>query len=117
MLLRAVMLAALVWWQTRKQVGPGYWPITIAIFCAIPFAWVFPPTTLARIRIHAYVAAVRIAVLVGVLAWYWDWTAALSAGAVIFWLEYFLTARRLFFFLMLRRPPRSTLFPYTTLFR
>src|SRR5437879_12502387 len=24
---------------------------------------------------------------------------------------------RLFFFLMLRRPPRSTLFPYTTLFR
>src|SRR5258708_23661279 len=26
-------------------------------------------------------------------------------------------ARRLFFFLMIRRPPRSTLFPYTTLFR
>src|SRR5437763_11350916 len=25
--------------------------------------------------------------------------------------------RQLFFFLMLRRPPRSTLFPYTTLFR
>src|SRR5438034_7209635 len=24
---------------------------------------------------------------------------------------------RIFFFLMLRRPPRSTLFPYTTLFR
>jgi len=23
----------------------------------------------------------------------------------------------LFFFLMIRRPPRSTLFPYTTLFR
>src|SRR6266536_2555221 len=30
---------------------------------------------------------------------------------------YPLTARRLFFFLMIRRPPRSTLFPYTTLFR
>src|SRR2546428_6685457 len=27
------------------------------------------------------------------------------------------TARSLFFFLMIRRPPRSTLFPYTTLFR
>src|SRR5690349_22075017 len=27
------------------------------------------------------------------------------------------TALYLFFFLMLRRPPRSTLFPYTTLFR
>src|SRR3712207_8382725 len=26
-------------------------------------------------------------------------------------------ARRFFFFLMIRRPPRSTLFPYTTLFR
>src|SRR3712207_7712983 len=26
-------------------------------------------------------------------------------------------ARQLFFFLMIRRPPRSTLFPYTTLFR
>src|SRR5262249_60607645 len=27
------------------------------------------------------------------------------------------TVRYLFFFLMIRRPPRSTLFPYTTLFR
>src|SRR5215510_13883355 len=27
------------------------------------------------------------------------------------------TFRFLFFFLMIRRPPRSTLFPYTTLFR
>src|SRR2546427_1611220 len=26
-------------------------------------------------------------------------------------------SNRLFFFLMIRRPPRSTLFPYTTLFR
>src|SRR3712207_9429305 len=26
-------------------------------------------------------------------------------------------ARRMLFFLMIRRPPRSTLFPYTTLFR
>src|SRR5438270_12033761 len=28
-----------------------------------------------------------------------------------------LIAPRCFFFLMIRRPPRSTLFPYTTLFR
>src|SRR5256885_11186131 len=27
------------------------------------------------------------------------------------------SCRRSFFFLMIRRPPRSTLFPYTTLFR
>src|SRR3712207_7149129 len=30
---------------------------------------------------------------------------------------YFLLFSSLFFFLMIRRPPRSTLFPYTTLFR
>src|SRR2546430_15786880 len=29
----------------------------------------------------------------------------------------FLRSFRFFFFLMIRRPPRSTLFPYTTLFR
>src|SRR3712207_7930930 len=28
-----------------------------------------------------------------------------------------ISAHRIFFFLMIRRPPRSTLFPYTTLFR
>src|SRR5256885_5633432 len=28
-----------------------------------------------------------------------------------------MTLKNLFFFLMIRRPPRSTLFPYTTLFR
>src|SRR5476649_3057870 len=28
-----------------------------------------------------------------------------------------ITLRLVFFFLMIRRPPRSTLFPYTTLFR
>src|SRR5690606_42016735 len=30
---------------------------------------------------------------------------------------YYMCLRRISFFLMLRRPPRSTLFPYTTLFR
>src|SRR5258708_36272979 len=32
-------------------------------------------------------------------------------------LNFFLPCIFLFFFLMIRRPPRSTLFPYTTLFR
>src|SRR5439155_16534030 len=32
-------------------------------------------------------------------------------------LSFFLSYTALFFFLMIRRPPRSTLFPYTTLFR
>src|SRR2546429_347062 len=33
------------------------------------------------------------------------------------WVEGCLLPRFSFFFLMIRRPPRSTLFPYTTLFR
>src|SRR2546427_8017616 len=32
-------------------------------------------------------------------------------------MPYLLSFHFLFFFLMIRRPPRSTLFPYTTLFR
>src|ERR1041384_8580042 len=31
--------------------------------------------------------------------------------------RFFFPQRYIFFFLMIRRPPRSTLFPYTTLFR
>src|SRR3712207_7301555 len=32
-------------------------------------------------------------------------------------MSYMITLSVIFFFLMIRRPPRSTLFPYTTLFR
>src|SRR3989442_15513406 len=38
-----------------------------------------------------------------------------SLFVIIYWLILFLFL--FFFFLMIRRPPRSTLFPYTTLFR
>src|SRR5215813_14436988 len=31
--------------------------------------------------------------------------------------KFFFSGHSFFFFLMIRRPPRSTLFPYTTLFR
>src|SRR5215204_7055568 len=36
---------------------------------------------------------------------------------MFFNIECYLLFLRFFFFLMIRRPPRSTLFPYTTLFR
>src|SRR5258708_16903036 len=36
---------------------------------------------------------------------------------VLFLKDHLLLAVSFFFFLMIRRPPRSTLFPYTTLFR
>src|SRR2546422_6937172 len=32
-------------------------------------------------------------------------------------MQFYVILHRFFFFLMIRRPPRSTLFPYTTLFR
>src|ERR1039458_10567954 len=38
-----------------------------------------------------------------------------SRSFVVFWKDTATTD--IFFFLMIRRPPRSTLFPYTTLFR
>src|SRR5438445_13357267 len=36
---------------------------------------------------------------------------------VLFVIHFFCSYFFVFFFLMIRRPPRSTLFPYTTLFR
>src|SRR3712207_7618032 len=36
---------------------------------------------------------------------------------VLYYTRHITVASSLFFFLMIRRPPRSTLFPYTTLFR
>src|SRR2546427_5490094 len=36
---------------------------------------------------------------------------------LVFFLRFSLSCLLFFFFLMIRRPPRSTLFPYTTLFR
>src|SRR6266478_6951287 len=38
-------------------------------------------------------------------------------AAVLSVLQYMTSSFSIFFFLMIRRPPRSTLFPYTTLFR
>src|SRR5207244_11701673 len=44
-------------------------------------------------------------------------THMLAHGTVFYFAVLDLVSSLLFFFLMLRRPPRSTLFPYTTLFR
>src|SRR2546430_4248672 len=43
--------------------------------------------------------------------------ARLSTDLVIHYIHYQVLLHLFFFFLMIRRPPRSTLFPYTTLFR
>src|SRR5437762_11208159 len=44
------------------------------------------------------------------------WSLRISSGALILW-SACSTFCYFFFFLLVRRPPRSTLFPYTTLFR
>src|SRR3712207_8619167 len=41
----------------------------------------------------------------------------MSSVEVFIFYTYWFCCRLIFFFLMIRRPPRSTLFPYTTLFR
>src|SRR5574344_2104577 len=40
-----------------------------------------------------------------------------SSHQIISYAVFCLKKKNIFFFLMIRRPPRSTLFPYTTLFR
>jgi hypothetical protein len=111
MLLSATMLSAFVWWLWGKQQGPGFWSVTIAIFCAIPFGWAFPPTTLERSRIHVYVTGVRILLLVGISGWYWNWIGALSAGAVILWYEYSFTYGRFSIFRKLAAGQTYSLLP------
>src|ERR1039458_2355547 len=45
------------------------------------------------------------------------WLALVQRGAHLLFLVPMIFLQVILFFLMIRRPPRSTLFPYTTLFR
>lgn len=56
-LLGSALVSALVWWQAGSRFhGPGFWPITIAIFSILPVAWFFPQTTIRRSPIWIYVS-------------------------------------------------------------
>src|SRR5260370_40444838 len=46
-----------------------------------------------------------------------SWSEIYCSFVLFFYYPRIAFIRNLFFFLMIRRPPRSTLFPYTTLFR
>jgi len=110
-LLGSAPLAALVWWSSGKQHGPGFWPLMIAIFCTLPLAWFVPPTTLERSRIHVYVSGVRSLLVVAIFGWYYGWIGALPVSAVIFLLEYFFTYRRLLLFRKLAAGQTYSLLP------
>jgi len=105
-------LAAVVWWLAGKHTGPGFWILTIAICCSILFSRVFPPTTLARSRIHLYVNEVLIILMVGILySWNSDWMGALSVGAALIWPAYTFTYRRLSIFRKLAAGQTYSLLP------
>ena len=110
-LLGSVLLAPVVWAEAGKHHDPGFWRVMIAIFCTLPLAWFFPPTTLERSRIHVYINGVRIILVVGIFCWYYGWIGALSVGAVIFLLEYFFTYRCLSIFRKLAAGQTHSLLP------
>ena len=92
-LLSSALLVAFVWWLAGKHRYPGFWPITVAIFCTIPFTWFFPPTTLERSRIYLYVHGLRNILVMGIAWWYDGWIGALILGAMFFGLDYVFTYR------------------------
>jgi hypothetical protein len=111
MLLSATLMAALVWWLSGKHHGPGFWPITIAIFCNTPLIWLFPLTTLERSRIYLYIDGLRSIVVVGLAWWYQGWIGGLSLGVLCFSFAYFFGYRRLAIFRKLAAGQTWSLLP------
>jgi hypothetical protein len=111
-LLSSALLAAFFWLLlSRKQHGPGFWPVMIAILSTTPFAWFFPPTTLERCRIYTYVRGARSILVVTIAWWYYGWVFALPLGAVVFLLDYFLHYQRLSIFRKLAAGQTYSLLP------
>jgi hypothetical protein len=107
----AALMAAFAWWMSGKHQIPGFWPIMIAISCTTPLNWFFPPTTLERSRIYAYLAGVRFILVVAIAWWYQAWIIALPLGAVCFLLDYFLDGHRLSVFRKLAAGQTYSLLP------
>ncbi len=97
-LLRATLMAPVVWSLAPKHYVAGFWPLTIAIFCILPLAWFFPVTTLERSRIDIYLHGARGLLVVAIAWWYQGWIVALPVGAVCFLLDYLVNYRRLSIF-------------------
>jgi hypothetical protein len=89
---------AFLWLLSRKQHGPGFWPIMIAILCIVPLIRFFPATTLKRSRAHACLIGVHSVVVAGIVWWYQDWADALVVGLFLFLLNSFFNYQRLSLF-------------------
>ena len=110
-LLSVAVLAGLLGWLAPKHHDPGFWPITIAIFCTMPLTWFFPLTTLERSRVFLYIHGLRSILVVGIAWWFQGWITALALGAVCFLPDYFLSYRRLSIFRKLAAGQTYSLLP------
>ena len=111
MLLSAALVAAVFWWVTRKEIDPGHLAFTIGIFCAVPFAWIFPPTTFERSRIYVSLQGVRNILVLAILWWYDGWMGALALAPVLFLINFFFSYRRLSIFRKLAAGQTYSLLP------
>jgi hypothetical protein len=97
LLTTAVFVAFFSWMGLHsRHHDPGFWPVMIAIFCTMPIPWLFPRTTIARIRSYVYAQGVSSVLVVAVACWFRDWTSALVYGAarlVMLSFDYYLTYR------------------------
>src|ERR1017187_6828116 len=98
-------------WADRKstRLNSSHRCISYAVFCLIKKKLVSPVITTTLVQLNSgLILPAGCATVAG---------AAMSTLLVLVRLNEASAGLAFFFFLMIRRPPRSTLFPYTTLFR
>ena len=85
----SALLALFLRFMATKNHPPGFWLITIGIFCDVPFALFFSLHTVARRRTYVYLRIARDIVVVALAWWYQEWISALALAAGFFSIEYF----------------------------
>jgi hypothetical protein len=110
-LLSSAAMAVLAWWQMGKNTDLGRLAFTIGIFCTLPFAWIFPPTTLERSRIYISLQGVRNVLVLATIWWYDGWMGALALAPVLFLIDFFFSYRRLSIFRKLAAGQTYSLLP------
>ncbi len=98
MVLTSVVVAAFAGVLSRRQHGPEFWLMAMAIYSSLPFVWFFPLTTLERCRKYTWVLGARSIVVAAIVWWYDGWMVALPLGAAFFLFDYFFNHQRLSIF-------------------